>query len=95
VEATRPYDRETWLLDSHVAGQPGGTGVRFDWEIAAGVARSGGRVLLAGGLTPENAALAVRQVRPFGLDVSSGVERALGKKDPVKMRAFIAAARGA
>jgi len=92
LAATRAYTQETWLLDSHVEGVAGGTGKSFNWDIAAAAVREGGRVLLAGGLTPENAAQAVQQVRPFGLDVSSGVESAQGVKDPAKIRAFIQAA---
>jgi phosphoribosylanthranilate isomerase len=95
LAATRAYSTETWLLDSFVVGQPGGTGSRFNWEIAAAAVRSGGRVLLAGGLTPENVAAAARAVRPYGFDVSSGVESAPGKKDAAKVRAFIRAVREA
>ena len=85
----------TCLLDSFVPGQHGGTGARFNWDLATDVVKSGRRVLLAGGLTPGNAAEAVRQVRPYGLDVSSGVEVSPGVKNPGKIRAFIAAAKGA
>jgi phosphoribosylanthranilate isomerase len=92
---TQAYSSEAWLLDSYVAGQLGGTGARFNWDLATEAAKSHRAVLLAGGLTPENAAEAVRQVRPYGLDVSSGVESAPGKKDAAKVRAFIAAAKGA
>ena len=95
LSATRDYQRETWLLDSYVADQPGGTGRTFNWSLAAAAVQSGGRVLLAGGLTPENVGEAVRQVRPFGVDVSSGVESAPGLKDPGKLRAFVEAARKA
>jgi len=88
------YSAMAWLLDGFVAGTRGGTGNTFNWEIAAQAVKLGGRVILAGGLTPENAAEAVRKVRPYGLDVSSGVESAPGKKDVAKVRAFIAAAKG-
>ena len=84
---------ETCLLDSFVAGQHGGTGATFNWDLAAQTVRAGRRVLLAGGLNPENAAEAVRRVRPYGLDVSSGVETTPGMKDAEKVRAFIAAAK--
>ena len=89
------YSTMAWLLDSFVAGTRGGTGNTFNWEIAAQAVKLGGRVILAGGLTPENAAEAVRKVRPYALDVSSGVESAPGRKDAAKVRAFIAAAKGA
>jgi len=88
------YSGMTWLLDSFVAWTRGGTGNTFNWDIAAQAIKLGGRVVLAGGLTPENAADAVRKVRPYGLDVSSGVESAPGRKDAAKVRAFIAAAKG-
>ncbi len=89
------YSDATWLLDGFVAGTRGGTGNTFNWDIAAQAVKLGGRVILAGGLTPENAAEAVRKVRPYGLDVSSGVESAPGRKDAGKVRAFIADAKGA
>jgi len=85
----------TILLDAWVPGEYGGTGARFDWEIAREAAR--GRVLvLSGGLSPENVAGAVRAVRPFGVDVSSGVE-ADGdprRKDAGKIRMFVKEAKG-
>jgi phosphoribosylanthranilate isomerase len=72
----------------------GGTGRVADWEQAARWARAE-RLLLSGGLTPENVAAAIARVRPWGVDVSSGVEQAPGRKDPEKVRAFIARARAA
>jgi phosphoribosylanthranilate isomerase len=95
LKALPHYSDLTWLLDSFVAGTRGGTGNSFNWDLAAQVVRMGGRVILAGGLTPENAAEAVRKVRPYALDVSSGVESMPGRKEAAKVRAFIAAARGA
>jgi phosphoribosylanthranilate isomerase len=83
------------LIDAAVTGAYGGTGVRADWHLARAAKRHGVPVLLAGGLTPENVAEAVRVVAPFGVDVASGVEFAPGRKDAAKMRAFVAAARGA
>ncbi len=79
------------LVDAHVPGVYGGTGVIADWERAAMLARQR-PIMLAGGLTPENVAEAIRQVRPWGVDVSSGVETA-GVKDTAKIHAFIAAVR--
>ncbi len=80
------------LLDTWVAGSYGGTGETFNWDVAAAVARRR-PVILAGGLTPENVAEAVRVASPYGVDVSSGVERAPGKKDPQKVSDFIRAVR--
>jgi phosphoribosylanthranilate isomerase len=89
------YDTSAWLLDSYVPGQSGGTGVQFNWDLARQAGQLGRPIILAGGLTPENIAQAVRQVQPYGVDVSSGVESAPGKKDAAKLRAFVRAARGA
>ena len=80
-------------LDRLVEGLQGGTGQSFDWEVAARLSRQGYEFLLAGGLTPENVAQAVAQVRPWGVDVSTGVETG-GRKDGEKIRAFINNARG-
>jgi phosphoribosylanthranilate isomerase len=79
------------LVDAHVPGTYGGAGVLADWGRAAELARRRS-IMLAGGLTPENVAAAIRQVRPWGVDVSSGVETN-GVKDVAKIRAFVAAAR--
>jgi phosphoribosylanthranilate isomerase len=75
------------LIDAYRKGEYGGTGQVGDWSITAKIARQYS-ILLAGGLTPENVAEAIRQVRPWGVDVASGVESAPGKKDVDKMRAF-------
>jgi len=80
----------TVLLDAHDPAQRGGTGRTIDWTAAAAVARTR-PTMLAGGLTPDNVAEAVRRVRPLGIDVSSGVERSPGVKDPGRMRALFEA----
>src|SRR5205814_10530314 len=82
------------LLDAHVPGQYGGTGQKAPWHLLADF-KPGVPVLLAGGLTPDNVAEAVRVVRPYAVDVASGVEARPGHKDEDKMRRFIANARGA
>lgn len=82
------------LVDAAVQGVYGGSGVTADWSVAAELAKKY-PLLLAGGLTPENVADAVRQVRPWGVDVASGVESALGEKDAKKMKAFVNAVRSA
>ena len=69
--------------------------MKFNWDLAAAAKKLGRPIILAGGLTPDNVADAVRQVRPYGLDVSSGVEAEPGRKDHAKMLAFISAARAA
>jgi phosphoribosylanthranilate isomerase len=87
------YRSEAWLLDSYVPGKLGGTGAQFNWQIAGKAAKLNQTIILAGGLTPHNVAQAVREVRPYGVDVSSGVESVPGKKDHGKVRAFVQAAR--
>lgn len=81
------------LLDAYRAGEPGGTGQTLDWALAASFVHDHprGRVLLSGGLTPENVTDAVRRVRPFGVDVASGVEipDQPRRKDPSRLRAFL------
>lgn len=82
-----------YLVDPHSTDAPGGTGKPVDWTVAAEIARSS-RLILAGGLTPNNVGDAIRSVRPAGVDVSSGVETD-GMKDRGKVIAFAAAARAA
>jgi phosphoribosylanthranilate isomerase len=78
------------LVDAAVKGVYGGSGVTADWSAAAELAKRY-PLLLAGGLTPENVMDAVRQVKPWGVDVASGVEASPGEKDPSKMRTFVSA----
>ncbi len=89
------YRTAGFLLDAYSPSFYGGTGTAFNWEIAAEAVKRHQRIILAGGLTPENVAAAIGQVRPWGVDVSSGVETAPGKKDPHKVRAFIRNAKEA
>jgi phosphoribosylanthranilate isomerase len=79
-----------FLLDAYDPDRLGGTGRTFDWSVAR-EAKQYGPIILAGGLTPENVARAVREVRPFAVDVASGVESAPGIKDAAKLRAFFSA----
>jgi len=89
------YRTDAWLLDAYSPEVVGGTGEKFNWNLAVEAQKLGKPIFLAGGLTPENVAEAIRQVQPFGVDVSSGVEIAPSKKDAAKVRAFIQAARAA
>ena len=92
AESLKPlpdYAVDAWLLDSYVAGQRGGTGEKFNWDLACQAKELGRPVILAGGLTPENIADALQQVWPFGVDVSSGVESAPGQKDADLVRQFV------
>lgn len=86
----RRYRVAGFLLDTHVPGAqaPGGSGQTFDWQLALR-AREAGPVILSGGLTPDNVEEAIRQARPYAVDVASGVETD-GEKDPGKIRAFVA-----
>ncbi len=79
------------LLDTFVAGVPGGTGETFDWSLVP--ENPGCPIILAGGLTAENVGEAIRRVRPWAVDVSGGVEASKGIKDAAKVRAFVAAVR--
>ncbi|MDE2179894.1 MAG: phosphoribosylanthranilate isomerase [candidate division NC10 bacterium] len=95
LEVLRIYPQaRAFLLDTYVADRPGGTGRTFPWEIAAKAAQQT-RVILSGGLTPDNVALAVAHVRPYAVDVCSGVEASPGRKDYQKVREFIEQARKA
>ncbi len=89
------YRTDAYLLDAFSSTTLGGTGEKFNWDLAVEAQKFGKPIFLAGGLTPENVAGAIRKVRPFAVDVSSGVESAPGKKDHAKVKAFIAAAKSA
>ena len=89
------YPSAGYLLDAYVKDALGGTGATFNWDLAVRAQKFGKPIFLAGGLTPENVAEAVRKVQPFGVDVSSGVEIEPGRKDAEQMRTFVAAAKGA
>jgi phosphoribosylanthranilate isomerase len=93
VQALTAYHTDYHLLDSYAPGLPGGTGETFAWDL---VNRHRGlaRVILSGGLTPDNVAAAITAAAPFAVDVASGVELSPGIKDPDKMEAFAAAVAG-
>jgi phosphoribosylanthranilate isomerase len=90
AESLRELRADAFLLDAYDPGLPGGTGKPFNWSLAREANRFG-TIILAGGLTPENVGQAIRIVRPFAVDVASGVEDTPGVKDAGKLRAFFAA----
>jgi phosphoribosylanthranilate isomerase len=83
------------MLDAYVPGVPGGTGQRFPWQLAVSAQRFGRPIVVAGGLTPENVGQCISVTRPYGVDVSSSVERGPGRKDAKLMRAFVNAVKDA
>lgn len=89
----KKYHPEYFLVDAYVEKAFGGTGVVTNWDLAR-EAKNYGKVILAGGLAPENIEAAIRAVRPEGVDVASGVESTPGKKDAQKVEAFISAVKG-
>ncbi|MDB6130984.1 MAG: Phosphoribosylanthranilate isomerase [Verrucomicrobiales bacterium] len=93
LENMNSYSTEAILLDAFVPGERGGTGARFDWNLAVEARLHHLPIILAGGLTPENVSEAVKLINPFGVDVSSGVESAPGRKDRQKVKTFISRAR--
>ena len=94
IEEFARYPVSAYLLDTYQKGVPGGTGLVGNWEVAKRAAARG-RVILSGGLTPENVAEGIKKVMPYGVDVSGGVEESDRKKSREKMRLFVERARGA
>lgn len=94
VERAAVFETEAVLLDAYDKNLRGGTGHTFDWTIARRTREVVRRLVLAGGLTPENVAAAIVSVRPYAVDVCSGVESAPGRKSLEQMRRFIEAVRG-
>jgi len=94
VESLRNYRASAFLLDAYSPTEFGGTGRVFNWSQAAG-ANAFGRIILAGGLNPENVGSAIEELHPFAVDVSSGIETEPGKKDYDSMRRFVEAVQRA
>ena len=92
VQALAPFHTDYHLLDSYIAGAPGGTGETFSWDIAR-AHRGSVPMILSGGLNPDNVADAIAAVDPYAVDVASGVELSPGRKDSQKLQAFADAVR--
>jgi phosphoribosylanthranilate isomerase len=93
IQALSAFHTEFHLLDGYARGVPGGTGETFTWDLVRAHRRDV-PVILSGGLTPDNVADGIAAVRPYAVDVASGVERVAGRKDHDKLRAFAAAVSG-
>ena len=95
LETINRYETSAWLLDSYSPAERGGTGDAFNWDWVKNASPLARPFIIAGGLNPENAAACVQATRPYGLDVSSGVETSPGIKCGIKMRKFVNAAKEA
>ena len=93
LETMEGYEADLFLLDACSEKARGGTGERFDWALAKSL-KSRGNILVSGGLTPENVREAVRFFEPYGVDASSSLEEAPGKKNEERVRRFVSAAKG-
>jgi phosphoribosylanthranilate isomerase len=93
ARSVKDYETDAILLDAYASGARGGTGQTIDWELARSVGELVPKLFLAGGLSPENVAEAIAAVDPYGVDACSSLENAPGRKDDVRVRAFLAAAR--
>ncbi len=89
LEKAVSYKVDAYLLDTYLRGRPGGTGKTFNWEIAGRVKEIGVPLILSGGLNPDNVARAISEVRPYAVDVGSGVESKEGKKDYGKLERLV------
>jgi phosphoribosylanthranilate isomerase len=94
IEIIPNYNVAGILLDTFVTNVPGGTGKTYDWALAVKAKKYGKPIILAGGLTSKNVKKAIKIVSPYGVDVSSGIEKNKGKKDYKKMKDFIKQVRG-
>jgi phosphoribosylanthranilate isomerase len=90
ITAMDSYDTDFYLLDTYADDAYGGTGTTFNWDIARKAKERRSTIVLSGGLTPDNVAAAVTKVEPFAVDVASGVESSVGKKDETLLKRFVA-----
>jgi phosphoribosylanthranilate isomerase len=93
LEAMETYDADLFMLDAHSEKAQGGTGTRFDWELAKAL-KGYANILVSGGLSPENVREAIEFFEPYGVDASSSLEERPGKKNGVLVRRFVSAAKG-
>lgn len=93
LEDIAEYDCDLILVDAYKAGYQGGTGVCIDFRLAKEAKKMGKKIILAGGLNPQNIALAIAEVDPYGVDVASGVEKSAGIKDHLKLQEFVEKAK--
>ncbi len=89
LEKVSEYEVDAYLLDSYSPSRYGGTGKTFDWDIARKIKEFGVPIILSGGLDPDNVKEAIERVRPYAVDVGSGIEAREGKKDPEKLEDFV------
>ncbi|MBA2124463.1 hypothetical protein B9J78_05990 [bacterium Unc6] len=94
ISVLKPYKQFMIILDTYSQNLQGGSGKSFDWGFAKRAREKGYKIILSGGLNPENVQKAIRYVKPFGVDVSSGVEKILAVKDADKIKEFLSNAKG-
>lgn len=94
LKSLSDYEVDAFLLDAYLEGKAGGTGTNFNWDLARSLKDSPKPIILSGGLSVENVTEAIEIVKPYAVDVSTGVESRLGKKDPKLVEEFIKKARG-
>ncbi len=95
LKSLSDYKVDAFLLDTYLQGEAGGTGTKFNWNLVSSLKDPPQRIILSGGLSPDNVTEAIKIVKPYAVDVSTGVESRPGKKDPKLVEEFIRKAKGA